>query len=245
MLSVRELLEKSWLIYKNHFGLLFGYAAWILLPYAAFVLLSLIPPTSTVGLLHFLVLVTQIVVGLWMFISLLLINQHLLKTPKKKIPDLLAKTAFLLVPSLVLVALIESIIVLGGFVLLIIPGLILWVWFSFAQLSVVYDEQKGMKALVFSRELVRNRFLQTTWRLVAGPALILVTYVITGSLLIYVLASIGGSGSEIFLMTTPPLWVDVIFSVLEVIILPLFLLYFTLLYNDVKKASLEEKPKST
>lgn len=55
---------------------------------------------------------------------------------------------------------IAFIIVLGGYVLLIIPGIILTVWYTYA-LPCVIDGDRGVKALSNSKSLVKGRFWKT------------------------------------------------------------------------------------
>lgn len=50
----------------------------------------------------------------------------------------------------------QSFIALGGFLLLIIPGIIFAVWFSLAEFVLIAEDLRGMDALLKSREYVKG-----------------------------------------------------------------------------------------
>jgi hypothetical protein len=57
-------------------------------------------------------------------------------------------------------------IITGGFLLLIVPGIIFMVWFSFAQFVLVTEDERGMAALLKSKEYVKDRWFDVFLRLV-------------------------------------------------------------------------------
>ena len=103
---------------------------------------------------------------------------------------------------LVVVAVLSSLAILGGFFLFIIPGFIACLWYAFAQIAVILDGKHGFTALVYSKELVRGRI----WS-------IFLYYLVTTILVTIVNATIGLIpiiGIFISALTTPYL---IIFSV--------------------------------
>lgn len=56
-------------------------------------------------------------------------------------------------------------IVLGGFLLFVVPGIIFAVWFSMAIFVLVAEDLKGMNALLKSREYVKGKWGGVFWRL--------------------------------------------------------------------------------
>lgn len=64
------------------------------------------------------------------------------------------------VGSLALVSLLQVLIVFGGFVLLIVPGIVFLMWFVFAPIIVVLEGRTGKSALGRSKALTRGFF----WR---------------------------------------------------------------------------------
>jgi hypothetical protein len=65
-----------------------------------------------------------------------------------------------------LLSILTVLIVAGGFILLIIPGILFSVWFAFSRLAMI-DANLGVKeSLVKSRELVKGRFWRVFGRLI-------------------------------------------------------------------------------
>jgi len=56
-------------------------------------------------------------------------------------------------------------IITGGFFLLVIPGVIFLVWFVFAQFILASEDEKGMNAILKSKEYVRERWFDIFLRL--------------------------------------------------------------------------------
>jgi hypothetical protein len=56
-------------------------------------------------------------------------------------------------------------IIMGGFLLLIIPGVIFLVWFAFAPFILISEDERGMKALLKSKEYVREKWFDVFLRL--------------------------------------------------------------------------------
>lgn len=70
----------------------------------------------------------------------------------------LIKSSWPLVGRFILLGLLLGLIVLVGFILLIIPGLMFSVWFMFASLILVVENIGGMSALKRSRIYVKGKF---------------------------------------------------------------------------------------
>jgi len=51
-------------------------------------------------------------------------------------------------------------------VLLIVPGLLVYLWLYFAEYSLVFDDRHSWPALLFSRELMRKRYFKVAMRIV-------------------------------------------------------------------------------
>jgi len=59
------------------------------------------------------------------------------------------------------------IIISGGFLLLVIPGILFSIWFSFAIYVFIFEKKKGFNALFASKELVSGNFVKVLWRFLA------------------------------------------------------------------------------
>ena len=105
---------------------------------------------------------------------------------------------------------LSGFIITGGYLLLIIPGLIFLVWFGFGQFILAEEDQRGMQALLKSKEYVRGRWFGVFWRL-----------------LVVWLAS-AGLGVIPF-----------IGPLLSLLFVPFVMIYMYLLYGDLKASNRE------
>ena len=62
------------------------------------------------------------------------------------------------------VGLLTGFITLGGFLLLIVPGIIFATWFSLAVFILIAEDLKGMNALLKSKEYVKGKWGGVFWR---------------------------------------------------------------------------------
>jgi len=67
--------------------------------------------------------------------------------------------------SIFWVGLLSGIIVMGGYLLLIIPGIIFAIWFSLTAIIVVAEDLGGMNALLKSKSYVTGYWWEIFWRL--------------------------------------------------------------------------------
>lgn len=76
------------------------------------------------------------------------------------------RRAIKLAPAFGLIALMQWLATAVGVVLLVVPGILTYVWLYFAQYSLVFDDRHSWPALLFSRELMRGRFFKVATRIV-------------------------------------------------------------------------------
>lgn len=63
--------------------------------------------------------------------------------------------------------LLSWLLIFGGTLLFVIPGILLSIWFNYGIYAVVCEGKSGLLALHASRELFRGRFWQVVWRQIA------------------------------------------------------------------------------
>lgn len=149
----KEILDKSWTLYKSHWKTFLGI---VLLPavldlFLAFVL-SAAGPGSGIALA---ILAVLFLVQIWASAALVYAIRYV--SENITVSDAFRRSRTKL-PEFVLVSLLVSAIVVGGMAFLFIPGIILSVWFSFVYFVIVDEDLRGMDALLKSREYVRGRF---------------------------------------------------------------------------------------
>lgn len=247
MLSlIRTLLRETISLYQSNFSTIGSYVSWLLLPFAGFVAVQFIPDENISLLLGSILTLVELLVYIWLTIFLVRIFDQL---ADKKEPDYTAlqTTVWPTVYPLLIVGAIEFLTILGGFVLLIIPGLVFAVWFTFSQISVILDGKRGIEALSFSRSLVQGRFFEVAAYVLTGPLVILLAY--AGVTAAVILLATGGSTELVaaFFNEDAPLWYVIFDTLLQIFItFPLIQIYGVLVYKTVKKLErTEEKVTNT
>lgn len=227
-----QLLLQSYHLYREQGAFYLGYAAWMLLPIAALLTLSLFPIASgeTVFILALFLSVFEGLLTLYITIFLFLATDKRLGHTEASHPELLQHARTLIKP-VILVAVLQCLVVLGGFLLLVIPGIIFLIWFAFAQIAVILDHQKGFNALSFSREIVNGRFWSVLWFLVSGPLFVLLGYTLLSSFVMGVMAIILHTDPTIWVNGNPPIWAEAIDAIAQTFLFPLLLIYFVLVYR--------------
>ncbi len=238
MTPALDILRRSWDLYRTNGPLIVGYAAWLLLTAAAFVLTSFVGNETARGSLLFVVQVADL--ALWMWVGIVVTRITLDAVAGRK-PDTLAlpgEASALLWPF-AWASVLQGLVTLGGFLLFIIPGFVFMVWFAYAQQAVVVDGKRGLDSLAASRDLSRGRFFRVTWYLFVGPFLVMLAYLLVLTLALALLAAVTNTTTDMFLQQ-PPLWMDITASVGEIFLMPLLYIYWTLSYLELKKTRVIE-----
>ncbi len=140
--------------------------------------------------------------------------------------------------TLVLTALLSGFLQFAGYVLLIIPGILATVLFTFAPQEVVLHGAGPLSALAASRTKVQPQFFAILWRLLVITAATVGAYLLTTSLIL-ALVSAGSGIDPMTLTNATPAWLDAVLTVLQIVFLPPFIIGHTVLY-----LSLNEPEKS-
>jgi hypothetical protein len=93
------------------------------------------------------------------------------------------KRAWERLPGFTLIGVFSAIIVLLGFVVFFIPGIIFSIYLTFASLAYVVHGSRGKSALLSSLTLVHGRWWKTFWRLIAAGVLSYLVSVAAASIL--------------------------------------------------------------
>ncbi len=166
LISIPDLFKKSFLLYKSRFWtmLLLGLTGWLasIIIFAAFgsvgiAALFLGEGFATFNLLTVLLflvgLLLFIVVALWVRVALVFTLKE--EYAKAGVKDLLLAVYGKLV-SYYWISFLRGVIVLLGFILFIVPGIIFGIWFSLTEYAFVFEGTKGMSAIHRSRELTKG-----------------------------------------------------------------------------------------
>lgn len=234
--SPLNLVLLSFQLYKTHFWLLAGYACWLLLPVTGYFVLAFFPESNLIvvtfnSVLHLIEFFLTFWIGviLVILINAIVEKQTLdLATLKQKSLSFLQPVAHALVIAFVIIFL--------GTILLIIPGIIAFIWYAFTQISVILEDKRGAEALKFSKALSSGRFFRVFYRVCMGPILIGLLYSIIISLILSFSGAISGFDpiSVASAEHVPP-WLNLFQSIIEIFGIPWLATYMILLYIDLKQ----------
>ena len=242
LMTASELLKASLEIYRKQFWLFVGYAAWLLVPFAAFVILLSAPDHPAILGVAILTGLAQLFVGLWVTITIILLAKQL-SDAQPLDPAQTSKKAVMGIQNLLATIFLQVLIVLGGFLLLVIPGIIFAIWYGLAQTAAVLDGKRPIDALSTSRSLVRGRFAAVAWRMISAPLVMWLIYSLIVGGTIYLIAGLAGVDPVSILSEEVPIWAQILEAVGEIFLIPLALIYSTLLYLDLKNHPLEAPEK--
>ncbi len=214
MRSVNNLIKDSLQIYADN---------WVFLTKALLIsvaliiplILGFIPPAAAaagaifakqkalmifLAIIFFLVsIILSIIIGSW---SQTLVYQAVYQAGKGKPLSIkkILQLAWKKWPAYFLATLFSTFLIILGFILLIIPGIILAVWFFFIPYVVVIEKAGAVQALKRSKQLVEGHF----WGVLGRLALIFLISILLASILVKL--SFIGSLVNFFLS---PLWMVV------------------------------------
>lgn len=242
LISIRDLLRESWALYKNNFALFAKIIAWLIIPS---VILSLLPylVSSPVAFLaaNFMISLASWVLSVLITIAIILAMDAVLKKEPIKLKNIY-NLSYSKTFSGILISILVSLAVGFGTILLIIPGIIFSVWFSFSLYVLVLENKKGTEALSASRQLVKGKFWPILWRWIAPNFVYGVILLIIILIPIYIIDFAVGQPGASFTQY-PPWWSTIIANIIPVFAAPLFYALGFILYNSVKKTKRETLPQ--
>ena len=231
LITLSDLIKNSWSLYINNIKIMLLPIGITIPPYILLYLSDFFSfPGQTI--ISLLILASAVFINLWISILLIELVDKILKNQGLNLNELF-QSSMKKVASYFWVGILVGLITMLGFILLIIPGIIFAIWYSFAEYIVVLEDKdnKGLKALSVSKDLVKGRWGAAFWRLVI-PALILYT---AGIIIALVLTLIFSLGNVDFSTLDQNLIFNALTSLVFLCLAPLFTAYGVILYNNFKK----------
>jgi len=167
--TIGTLFSNSWTIYKRRVWTLLGLDLIVLIPtlllFGAIFLIHLLFPdlrTVTPLLAGVIIagLIAVLIASLWGQTALVFAVTDDALTIREAL-----ERGWHRLGSFAWLSLLLGFIVMGGFWLLIVPGLIFLVWFFFGQFFLAGDDERGMNALLKSKAYVKGHFFAVLLRL--------------------------------------------------------------------------------
>jgi len=119
---------------------------------------------------------------------------------------------------------------------LIIPGIIFYTWFLFAETVVVLEKSSIRKSFKTSKGLVKGRLLKILGQYLCGQIVIAFIFTIFIVLAYLALGPLQGVSFEMMLKAPPTLIGQAIEYILTLVFLPIIVIFETLLYLSAKES---------
>lgn len=219
-----NLFKKSFVVYRERLWIIFGiyFLPLIIIgiPLIAIVGVVMTMGGSTTGIVFMvvgaiLILIIAAILGGWTPSAVL----YAIKDREERIG---IKESYRrsrhLIGAMLWVGFLTVFIVLGGTLLLIIPGIIFYAWFCFATSILVAEDMRGMDALMKSKEYVRGR-----WWGVLGRLLFIQLILLVGTWLIPLVIGLFSSSIA-----------NIIRYVVSLLSAPIVLIYTFLMYENLR-----------
>lgn len=194
LISAKEIIIKSIDLYKIHYKIFLQYMGILLIPTGIISVTTLFFGSFTqafgtygFGIILIIYLAILVASSLFSLLISLAFIRVLANTynnqPNKAIREEIELSTKLILPAII-ASILTTLAVLGGTILLIIPGIIFAIWFAFSIYSVAIDEKSGIESLHHSKSLVSGRWWEALWRLIApafvfGVILMILQWIIT------------------------------------------------------------------
>lgn len=226
--SAFEFLLYSFTLTKRYASDVYGFAAYLLFPMILYV--GVRGMTGLAGEIAMsAVNVLFILISCWATAAIVTLTSMRAMHPKKD-PDPRSVGMYALsVLSTLLFAMVLSTLIQAAGYLLIIPGIIASVLFTFTLQEVVLRGHGPLSALAASRARVQPHFFSIAWRLLALGITVLVAYLVVVAVALYVASFALGVG-VLNLANSTPLWLDALISLLQIAFLPPLVIAHTILY---------------
>ena len=229
MININKLFKDSWQIYIKQFKTLVLITILTFLPIAIFQILAGFYKNNFVlenfsgsgiefGLIALIVLAIFIS---WVGKGALIKNINDNKGIRKSLDYAWHNLA-----SIVWIDILTSIIVIIGFILFIIPGILFSIWYAFSLMVLILDNKKGWQALKQSRELTQGKW----WGIFERLAILYVIIIVVNILLSRADSLINGS----------QILTDVVFTVIMVLFTPFIFAYTYTIYKSLKGGAKNE-----
>jgi len=235
LVGTAKLLSNTWKIYKEHYILIFGYVGWLLVPFVIHILVSITFSKDIIKISYFVTTIAEIILALW--VSVLLISAvPILKRKKVRHLKKISTRSWKLIIPYFLTSIIFGFIVAAGITMLIIPGIIFYTWFLFAETVVVLEKSSIRKSFKTSKGLVKGRLLKILGQYLCGQIVIAFIFTIFIVLAYLALGPLQGVSFEMMLKAPPTLIGQAIEYILTLVFLPIIVIFETLLYLSAKES---------
>lgn len=171
--TATELVVDSWDLYRKNWRKFLPFMVLLFLPTLILsalgtitLYLSVYLPSSSLAsnIVILIVFAASLVFAIWVTIALARTMYACLLAQPTEWRETFSSSNNLIWP-MIFTTFLVGLIVLGGTLLFIIPGIIFAVWYSFTSYAVIFEGAKGLNALRASKSLVVGRWWPIAWRI--------------------------------------------------------------------------------
>lgn len=236
------LMKDAWQLFRAHWQKTLNITIWFV--YIGFIRFALYASGGTsssnpLSLISFPIELGAIVISCW--VSIRLVRYILSLEAGKETPQTPEESskAWPLVLPMLWIGVLEAVIVFGGFILLVIPGIYLMISLSFSNLFLLEKNMRGIPALAASRALVKGRWLATFWRILAGAIIFGGIIGLVTGMIFAIFASLAGETvvNGMTMWGTQPLVegaMALVSGILQALAVPLFIIYHVKIFRALE-----------
>jgi hypothetical protein len=245
--SIRELLRATFGLLGRNASFYLGYSAWLLLPITITLIAYNTLPEEAATIIDILASVFGYGV-ITVFVSALFIRATPILLEENEKPENLTQNAWALVIPFLLTSILVGLIVTGGIIALVVPGIIFSIWFVFATSITVLEEKKPIESIKISKELVKGRFWPIAWRYFGVALLFILVYMTLAAAIVLIFFFIGAPMESAQISTleqfsvfasemtyNPSIELVTTLRLLDIIFIPIGLIFSTIFYLEAKK----------
>lgn len=233
--GVFVLLAQTLRLYQKNFGILFGYAAWLLLPVAISFFGHISLPESVSKIIEWITMIGFYpIMAIWLSLIIILLTPDIVAGLPPQILTVHSRVRRAIIPFLLTIILV-NLLQLVGIIAFIIPGILAGVWFSFATLINVLEGTQVIDSIKQSKALVSPIFFPVLWRLLVGPIVMLSWYVLLVGCVSFIFALLTNIDIATYIQNEPTISQQAIAQIIDVLFLPLFVIYQTIFYLHVRE----------
>ena len=168
--SAVKLLKDAVRFYRVHWHLLVGIN---IIPLAAFI------PSLVMGEGNpLLAIILGMILVVLMIVSQVALMWAIIHIEESRGIEQAYRHGSRLFPSFLWLILLQSVAMMGGFLLLIIPGIILYIRLAFSSFALVAGDKRGIAAMIVSWHLVRGYWGSIAWRIAVFGGIILLLHIV-------------------------------------------------------------------
>jgi hypothetical protein len=251
-ISITDIIKQSLLLYHTHTKKLLALVILAFIPGAlqtigAIILGLFIPDVWTIGvfgisfLIYLILSIALSLVTFWVTMTLARVLSKLYTGQATSSTTEEIRSAKHIVWPALGVSILSGLAVLGGTLLLVVPGIIFGLWFAFAVYETAIDGTRPLEAMRMSKQLVDGRLMAVLWRLLVPGLLFGVVMVVFQYIANIPLDFIlNNTDTQSFLFVTWSILATLISSLLTMLFLPLTTSITIILYTELKNHPLTE-----